>query len=115
MDKNRLFIENNSEAGLRMGSKSNLIRDYAEPMLQTIIDEIKIQQQLFPEYKLSIDGTPSFEESECIIIYFVTKKFKILELVVRIGLLKTHLTHEDLTNHILHYINKNQQLPYQIG
>ena len=40
MEKIRPFIENNSKPGLNIGSTIDLIRDYAEPTLQNIIDDI---------------------------------------------------------------------------
>jgi hypothetical protein len=108
----RPFIEKNSKPGLLLGDTSNLVRDYAEPTLDTIVSDIRsLLDKSFPEFGLSLDGTPSFAEAECIIIRFVTKNFVIMELVVRVGLFHMHLKHEDLAHHIVDCIHKRLCLP----
>ena len=90
----------------------NLVKDYAQPTLSNLIDNFRsILRQSFPEFSLSLDGTPSFAEAECMLVRYVTKKFQILELVATVGLFKHSLTSKYLAQHTLSCINHRLLLP----
>ena len=52
----------------------------------------KLIGKTYPEFSISVDGTPSFAGAECIMVRFVTNKLDIVELVARVGLFEKSLT-----------------------
>ena len=106
------WIDSYSGPGLQVGDVKNLIRDYAETTLDSIINNIRLtQRNTFTEYSLSMDGTPSFAHAECIIVRFVSRSFDIYELVVRVGLFKNALSSDQLAHHILNCIHTRLKVP----
>ena len=106
------WIDSYSGPGLQVGDVKNLIRDYAETTLDSIINNIRLtQRNTFTEYSLSMDGTPSFAHAECIIVRFVSRSFDIYELVVRVGLFKNALSSDQLAHHILDCIHTRLRVP----
>ena len=91
------WIQQHAKPGLTLGHGSDLVRTYAQPALEILLKQIcDIQLSAFPEYSISMDGTPSFAEAECIILRFVTKDLNIVELVVRVALFEKKLTQTNL-------------------
>ena len=71
-----------------MSDRSNMVKNYAIPLRKSLIGEMKeLLNFCYSDYSISLDGTLSFAEAECIILRVVTKK-TILEFVVRIALFK---------------------------
>ena len=106
------FIPKNVKTILSMCYPGNLARDYATPVLQLLIDKIRmLKEKDFPEYSPSIDGTPGFAEAECVIMMFVTKQYQIVEMFTMVGLFKRKLNLENLTSHLLQTINERLTLP----
>ena len=77
------WIQQTSLPGLDIGDATNLARENAVSLRNELIDEMKqILRKSFPEYGISLDGTPSFAEAECIMLQFVTKSYNIVEIIV---------------------------------
>ena len=104
------WIEKNSKEGLNMGHASKLTRLYAKPALDFLLKQISSRNS-FPQFSLSIDGTPSFAEAECIIVRFVNKNYQIIEIVARIALFERKLNSDELANHVLNCINTRLMVP----
>ena len=60
-----------------------------------------ILKESFPQFGLSIDGTLSFAEAECVIVRLVTRDYKIVELTVKLSFFKGKVTSSQLASHIL--------------
>ena len=101
------WIQQTSLPGLHIGDATNLAREYAVSLRNELIDEMKqILIKSFPEYGISLDGTPSFAEAECIMLRFVTKSYNIVEIIVRFALYNQKLNANQLTNHLLSTIHQ---------
>ena len=106
LEEMRSWIDLYSKPGCSIGNPRDVVRNYAKPLRQVLMNEMKdIFFKCHPEYSISLDGTPSFAEAECIIIRIVTKHLQILELVVRIALFKEKIYANELSNHILKTIS----------
>lgn len=101
------WIQSNAKPGLRRGSLSNMASDFAKPALDILIKEMhRILRRSYPEFSLTIDGTPSFAKAECVLIRFVTKQWEIVEIFVRVALFENAPNSENFAHHIVSCINK---------
>ena len=100
------WIEKYSKPGLTLGNAKDLARMYAKPVRKAIFDDIKVLlTRCRPQFSISLDGTPSFAEAECIMLRVVTRNLQIVELVVRIALFRNKIDANELANHIIKTIN----------
>ena len=61
----------------------------------------KSYQSSFPEFSLTLDGSPFFAEAECIIVRMVHKStWRIIELIIHLGLFEGSLDSDDIAKHI---------------
>ena len=98
----RNWIQENAKAGLTIGDCGELTRMYCRPVLDLHLETIReLIGKSYPEFSISVDGTPSFAGAECIMVRFVTNKLDIVELVARVGLFEKKLDSDNLANHIL--------------
>ena len=99
------WLDYYSKDGLTIGAPMELVRNFAKPVSTSLIHEMRgVLNCCYGEFSISLDGTPSFAEAECVILRIVTKKFQILELVVRLALFKNKLNSDELAEHVLQTI-----------
>ena len=102
LDEIRDYLDTYTKTGLTVGDPRDILRVFSEPLLEEIRGEIRlILKASFPQFGISINGTPSFAEDECDIVRFVTHDYKIVELTVKLSLFKEKLTSFQITSHIL--------------
>ena len=108
----RNWIQENAKAGLTIGDCGELTRMYCRPVLDLHLETIReLIGKSYPEFSISVDGTPNFAGAECIMVRFVTNKLDIVELVARVGLFEKKLDSDNLANHILKCLNIRLSLP----
>ena len=56
---------------------------------------------MFDEYSVTFDGTRSFTEAEAIVICCITKRWEVIEVLVRCSLFKKKLNGLTLANHVI--------------
>ena len=61
------------KARVTIGGEKDLARTFAEPLIKELNDDMRrLLDKSFPQFGISLDGTPSFAEAECIMVRFVT-------------------------------------------
>ena len=104
----RSFIEYFSKPGYRLGHVRDIPRNYAGILHRTLKMEIKhVLNRSFNQFGLIFDGTPSFAEAEAIKIRVVTKKYEIMELLVKVACFQKKLNSNNIVNHIISTIQSD--------
>ena len=112
LDDLRDFLDMYSKPGLSVGERSALAKNYAAPVRDALIGELRQLVCLcYSDYSISLDGTPSFAEAECVILRMVTKDLKIVEVVARVALFQKKINSDALANHLLKTIQIRLGLP----
>ena len=99
------FVEEYSNRTI--GDPGDLLRVYAQPLLDTLLEEIRetiCGDACYDEFSICFDGTPSFAEAEAVAIRVVTKDHHIRQFVIRVGLYDKKLDANNLKKHIIHAI-----------
>ena len=104
------FIEKYASPGHTLGCVQDIPRYYSKTLHAILKDEIKkILSLSYQPFGLIFDGTPSFAEAEAIKVRFVTKKFDINELLVKLSCFKKKLNSDNIANHLI------QTIKYDLG
>ena len=83
-------------------------RNYAGVLHRKLKMEIKgVLNRSFCQFGLIFDGTPSFAEAEAIKIRVVTRKYEIMELLVKVACFKQKLNSDNIVNHIISTIQSD--------
>ena len=96
------FLDFYSKDGLSIGYPREICRTHVKTVRSMLLDQLKtLTKHCFEEFSISLDGTPSFAEAECIMLRIVTRKFDIVEVVARLALYKNKLNSDNLAKHII--------------
>ena len=96
------FLDFYTKEGLNVGWARDLARGYAKHVKEGLVLEVKdLLGKSYKQFSISLDGTPSFAEAECVILRVVTKDLQIVEIVVRLALFEKKINSDALANHIL--------------
>ena len=99
------WIDSISKPGLTLGGVKEIPRNYAAILHSQLRTEMKCMlKHSFLEFGITFDGTPSFAVAEAIKIRFVTYKFDIVELLVKVSCFKKKLNAENIANHLIQTI-----------
>ena len=81
------FLDYYTKEGLRVGWARDLARLYSKPVRESLVHELQEMISCCHNYfSITLDGTPSFAEAECVILRVVTKDFVIVEVIAKLSL-----------------------------
>jgi hypothetical protein len=91
-----------------LGDSRDLFRDFGTFVREGQFDAIIhfLDQQCFPQFGFTFDGSPTFANAEAVSINVCTKDYKLHDILVHVALFEGSLTGEELSLHLLHALEK---------